>query len=194
VRLPGKEATSYRWTSHAGRPALAAESVRSASLWRRKVAVAPEQLGEVRFGWWVEHLMADANVADAATEDAAARVLFAFAGDESRLPARTRAMFDLAEVLTGERPPYATLMYVYETAAAPGSLIVNPRSDRIRKLVLDSGPAHLRQWRDHRRDLRADFRAVFGEEPGPLVAVALMTDSDNTRSRATTWYSPPRLD
>jgi hypothetical protein len=194
VLLPGKEATTYRWTQHAGRPALAAESIRSASLWRRKVDVAPGRLGAVRFGWWVEHLMADANVADAATEDAAARVVFAFAGDESRLSARTRAVYDLAEALTGERPPYATLMYVYETAAPVGSLIVGARSDRIRKIVLDSGSGPLRQWRDHERDLRADFRTAFGEDPGPLVAMAVMTDSDNTRSRATTWYSPPRLD
>jgi hypothetical protein len=194
VLLPGKEATVYRWTSHDGRNALAARSTRSASLWRRKVSLAPEQIGTVRFGWWVDGVIDGASVADAMREDAPARVIFAFAGDESKLPQRTRMQFDLAEALSGERPPYATLMYVYENSAPPGSVIVNPRSDRVRKIVLDSGVDQLRRWRDHRRDLRDDFRTAFGEEPGPLVAVALMTDSDNTGSRAAAWYSLPRFD
>jgi hypothetical protein len=194
VLLPGKEATSYRWTSHDGRLALAASSAGSASLWRRKVALDAERVGSVRFAWWVDGVIAGASVADVTAEDAPARVIFAFGGDESKLPQRTRMQFDLAEALTGERPPYATLMYVYESSAPPGSVIVNPRSDRVRKIVLDSGVDQLRRWRDHQRDLRADFRAAFGEDPGPLVAVALMTDSDNTRSRASAWYSPPDFD
>ena len=64
----------------------------------------------------------------------------------------------------------------------------------VRKMVLDSGADSLRQWRTHRRDVAADFRAVFGEEPGRLAAVAVMTDSDNTRSRAKAWYQPPSFD
>ena len=119
--------------------------------------------------------------------------MFAFGGDTSRLPMRTRALFELAEALTGERPPYATLMYVWDAQAPVGSVIVNPRSDRIRKIVVDSGPAELRRWRQHRRNLAADFRLAFGEEPGALASIAVMTDSDNTRSRAASWYGPVEL-
>ena len=39
----------------------------------------------------------------------------------------------------------------------------------------------------------ADFRRAFGEEPGRLVAVALMTDTDNTQARAEAWYGPVEL-
>jgi hypothetical protein len=103
-------------------------------------------------------------------------------------------MLDLAEALTGEKPPYATLMYVWDAQAPVGTVIVNPRSDRIRKIVVDSGAAQLRRWREHRRDLAADFRLAFGEAPGTLLSVALMTDSDNTRSQALSWYGPVVLD
>jgi Protein of unknown function (DUF3047) len=34
----------------------------------------------------------------------------------------------------------------------------------------------------------ADYQLAFGEAPGPLLAVAVMTDGDNTRSRLTTRY------
>jgi len=188
VSLPGKTATRYHWAHKDGRRALAAESDGSASMWRKTVARPADALGDVSFSWWVQDLVPDANVADATREDASARVIFAFHGDIGTLPPRTRALFDLAEALTGERPPFATLMYVWDATAPVGTVIVNPRSDRIRKIVIDSGPAQLRQWRDHRRDLAADYRLAFGEAPGALRAIAVMTDSDNTRSSAKSWY------
>jgi hypothetical protein len=193
VPLPGKTPTRYAWTQKDGRAAVAAVSERSASMWRRRVELDPSLLGAVSFSWWVEDLIAEASVADADREDAPARILFGFGGDTARLPPRTRMMFDLAQALTGEAPPYATLMYVWDPVAPVGTVIVNPRIDRIRKIVVDSGPAQLRRWRDHHRDLAADFRLAFGEDPGPLVSIAVMTDSDNTRSQARTWYGPVTL-
>ena len=190
VLIPGKRATEYTWELFDGRRALAARSEGSASMMRRKVNVAPGDLGSVSFSWQVTELMADAHVAQLETEDAPARLLLAFAGDVSTLPARTRMMFELAQALTGEAPPYATLMYVWDATAPVDSVIINPRTDRIRKIVVDSGPAELKRWREHRRDVAADFRRAFGEEPGPLVAIAVMTDSDNTRSRSRAWYGP----
>lgn len=193
VRLPGKASTRYRPVRKDGREAVEATAERSASMWRRRLDIAASQVGTVEFSWWVPALMQNASVADIDREDAAARVLFGFSGDTSKLSARTRMMFDLAEGLTGERPPYATLMYVWEARAPIGAVITNPRVDRIRKLVLDSGSEHLGRWRDHRRDLAADFRLAYGEDPGPLVSVAFMTDADNTGSAARAWYGPVRL-
>jgi Protein of unknown function (DUF3047) len=194
VLLPGKRATEYTpRSSKEGRVCVAARSERSASLWRRKFTAPPQSLGEVSFSWWVQQALADGNVADIDREDASVRIVFAFGGDTSKLPRRTRMMFDLAEALTGEAPPYATLMYVWDGRAAVGSIVVNPRSDRVRKIVVDTGEKGLRQWRDHRRDLVADFRQAFGEDPGPLQAIAVMTDTDNTGARADAWYGPITL-
>ena len=188
VPLPGKRETSYAWSTKDGRPAVSAQSERSASLWRRKVAVPAQELGEVSFSWWVPQVLAGASVADSAFEDASVRVVFAFGGDSGKLSTRNRAMFELAEALTGETPPYATLMYVWDARAEVGSVVVNSRSDRVRKIVVDTGERGLHQWRDHRRDLAADFRLAFGEDPGPLQSIAVMTDTDNTGSSARAWY------
>jgi hypothetical protein len=193
VLLPGKRATDYALELKDGRLAVAARADRSASLWRRNVRVPPQALGAVEFSWWVQALIPGADVQQAEHADAPARVIFAFTGDSSKLSARNQAMFELARVLTGEEPPYATLMYVWDDKAPVESVIVNARSDRVRKIVVESGPAHLRQWRNYRRDLAADFRRAFGEAPGVLVGIAVMTDADNTQSRAETWYGPITL-
>jgi hypothetical protein len=193
VPLPGKRETAYAWGTKEGRPALAASSERSASLWRRKIAVPAQQLGDVSFSWWVPQVLAGASVTDTANEDASVRVVFAFGGDTAKLSMRNRAMFELAEALTGEMPPYATLMYVWDARAEVGSVVVNSRSDRVRKIVVDTGDRGLRQWRDHRRDLAADFRLAFGEDPGPLQSIAVMTDTDNTGSSAQAWYGDIKL-
>lgn len=100
----------------------------------------------------------------------------------------------MSRLLTGEELPYATLIYVWGNQEVPGTVVVNPRTDRIRKMVLDSGMQNIGVWRDHVRDVRADFRLAFGEEPGPLRVVALMTDTDNTGSALTAWYGPLALD
>lgn len=193
VLLPGKAPTRYTVTQKEGRWAVSARADSSASMWRRRVSVLPEQLGEARFSWWVESLPAGAHVADIEQEDAAARVIFAFEGNLDKLSPRNRAMFDLARALTGEYPPYATLMYVWDTREPVGSVVVNPRTDRVRKIVLDSGPSALGSWRDHRRRLAEDFRRAFGEEPGRLVGIAVMTDGDNTRTRSQAWYGAIEL-
>nr|WP_260500766.1 DUF3047 domain-containing protein [Aquabacterium sp. J223] len=67
------------------------------------------------------------------------------------------------------------------------------RSDRIRKIVVESGRARLGRWQRHERDIAADFRAAFDEEPGPLIGIALMTDSDNTGTSAEAWYGEVEL-
>jgi hypothetical protein len=103
-------------------------------------------------------------------------------------------MFDLMQSLSGEAPPFATLMYVWDPHAELDSIVFNRRSDRIRKIVLESGPAHLGQWRRYERDVREDYRRAFGEEPGALIGVAVMTDSDNTQSRAEAWYGEIRIE
>lgn len=192
-RLPGKRSTLYRWSEKDGRPGWHARADRSASMWRRDAHLAPDRIGEVEFSWWVSQTIPTADMRRADTEDAPARVIFAFEGDESRLSPRNRMLFEMARALTGEAPPYATLMYVWANQTPENSVIVNPRLDRIRKLVVESGDTQLRRWRHYRRNLRDDFIQAFGEPPGALKGIALMTDSDNTGARAEAWYGAVRV-
>jgi Protein of unknown function (DUF3047) len=191
--IPGKPATQYEWSSKEGRPAWHARADRSASMWRRRLEVPADALGQVEFSWWIPRPIPGADLTRREASDSPARVIFAFGGDHGRLSMRNRMLFEMAHSLTGETPPYATLMYVWANQAPVEEVVHSSRTDRIRKLVVESGGTNLRRWRRYRRNLVADFRRAFGEAPGPLLGIALMTDADNTGSTAEAWYGAVEL-
>lgn len=189
-KLPGKQPSQFSYVRKDGRHAMAAHSTSSASMVRRAVRIEPDELGSVRFSWKVPDLIAQADMALRETDDSPVRIVLAFEGDRSKLSGKNTLLSELARTLTGEEMPYATLMYVWCNTRQPGSVIVNPRTDRIRTLVVESGSGRLRQWVDYERNIRADYEKAFGEPPGALVGIGIMTDSDNTRSTTQAWYGP----
>jgi hypothetical protein len=189
----GKAPTSFNYVRKDGRDAVGADARGSASMMRRLVNVPPDALGQIRFSWQVPALLPEADLALRDADDSPVRIVLAFEGDRSRFSPRNAMLNELARTLTGEEMPYATLMYVWCNQRAPGTVITNARTDRIRKLVVESGPKRLGQWLDYERDVRADFERAFGEAPGALVGVAIMSDTDNTQSKALAWYGPVSL-
>lgn len=192
--LPGKQASRYTYARKDGRDAIEVVARSSASAKRQKLFIPAEALGSLRFSWNVPALIAKADMARADSDDSAVRIVLIFEGDRSRFSARNAMLSELARTLTGEELPYATLMYVWCNRRPVGDVIINPRTDRIRKLVVESGGQRLGQWLDYERDVRADYERAFGEPPGALLGVALMSDTDNTRSTARAWYGPLRLE
>jgi hypothetical protein len=186
--LPAKRETSYVRRYIDGRPVIQADADNAVSLYRRAMRIEPQNLGRLSFSWMVPKLIATADLSHQSAEDAPVRIVLAFDGDRSRLSYKNRLLFDLMEAVMGEEPPYATLMYVWDTRAPIESVIQAPRTDRIRTIVVDSGSAQTSVWRFHDRDIASDYRKAFGEEPGRLTSVALMTDSDNTRSTVRAYY------
>lgn len=192
--LPGKVATSFVYGRVDGREAMQATARSSVSMLRKTLRIEPDDLGRVRFSWKVPELIAEADMARRESDDSPVRVVLAFDGDRSRFSMKNAMLSDLAQALTGEPMPYATLMYVWCNHREAGSVIVNPRTDRIRKLVVESGPRRLDRWLDYERDVRADYEKAFGEPPGALIGIAIMTDSDNTRTTTKAWYGPVRIE
>lgn len=144
----------------------------------------------VRFSWRIDRPISRASLRDRDAEDAPARIVLAFDGPIATLPARERMFFELARTITGEAPPYAMLMYVWDPAADRGEVIPSNSTTRIRKVVVDGRDSPPGAWRFHERVIGDDFRAAYGEAPGRLLAVGVMTDSDNTGSRVRAWYGP----
>ncbi|MBL0422750.1 DUF3047 domain-containing protein [Ramlibacter sp. AW1] len=191
--FPGKKRTTFSYARKDGRHAVRAQSAASASALRQRLHVPPHALGQLRFSWWVPALIEQADMRLRDADDSPVRVVLVFEGDRSRLSPRNAMLSELAQAVTGEPLPYATLMYVWSNQRPVGDVIVNPRTDRIRKLVVQSGGDKLKHWLDYERDIRSDFERVFGEPPGALVGLGLMTDSDNTGAHTQAWYGPVKL-
>ncbi len=186
--LPGKRLTQYSLDERGGKACVLARAAQSVSLLRRSLDIDATQLDRIQFDWWIQGLEPQSTVTSPDTDDAPARVVLGFAGDESKLSMRNRMQFELAQTLTGELPPYATLMYVWDAKADAETLVISARSDRIRKIVVGRGAQSKGAWLRIQRDVRTDFQKAFGEAPGRLVSMAMMTDGDNTASRASACY------
>lgn len=185
-----RPASVYTPGRHAGRPALKAESDRGDSLVHLPLAVEGNALGTLRFSWFVEALNPQADLNDGPSDDAVARVILQFGGDRTTFSARDNMMSDLLQTLTGEALPYATLVYVWDHRYPVGTILSHRRTQRIKTMVIESGPARLGRWVDMERDVSADYIKAFGKAPQGLNGVALMTDANNTRQPTKAWYGP----
>jgi hypothetical protein len=184
--------TRYSVSDLHGRRVLHA-SGRGASGLRCKVHVEPAAHLWIDWSWRTGEVPARMNVARSETDDSPARLAIGFQGDERRLVFRERALSELVELLTGERLPFATLMYVWDAQLAVGSIATYPRTSRIRYLVVESGQERTGRWLRYRRDVFEDYRQVFKEEPGALESVGVMTDGDDLHVDLETWYGDIRL-
>jgi len=187
-KLPGKTPSRFEYVVEEGRDAIAAKAQSSASMLRQVMRVEPAALGRIKFSWKLPELIQYADMSLREYDDSPVRVVLAFEGDRSKFSGKDAMLSELAHMLTGEPLPYATLMYVWCNNCEPGSVILNPHTDRIRKLPLESGPGKLNRWMDYERAVHADFVKAFGEEPGALTSISIMTDTDNTKSTARAWY------
>jgi len=158
------------------------------------VPLTQRDAGTLRWMWKTNDVIRVADNAVSHREDAPLRIFVAFDGDRSSLPLKDQLMYEMARITTGREMPYATLMYIWGGKRPEGSVLNNPHTDRVRMIVVDSGTRHTKEWRCHERDLRADYRKAFGAEPGKVLAVGLMTDTDNTKSRAEAWYGDIAID
>ncbi len=191
--LPGKSATSYSYVHHDGRDSMAAQADASSSMLRRELRLSPAELGDLTFSWQVPELIKDGDMAVPEFDDSPVRILLIFEGDRTQFSAKNALLSELTHLVLGEPLPYATLMYVWSNQQPEGSVIISSHTDRIRSIVVESGRKHLNQWRDYERDIRADYEKAYGEAPGALLRVGIMTDSDNTRSQTTAWYGALRF-
>jgi Protein of unknown function (DUF3047) len=184
----GKRLTRYRLADGGGGAALEAYADGGASGLQRHIRVDPHQQPVLEWSWRVDRLSPDADPYYARRDDSAARLVVSFHGDASKLDFNQRAQMRVINAVLGEKLPYAMLIYVWASALPVGSVVPNPHFDRIKLLVVESGAAHLGQWRHYRRNVVADYRRAFGEDPGDIVSVGVMTDSDSERHPAHGYY------
>ncbi len=135
------------------------------------------------WSWRVDLPNASADLRRKTGDDSPAKVCLSFDLPLDRVPFFERELLRLARTRSPEPLPAATLCWVWSHADAPGAVLPNAYSRRVRYIVLRSkadAPGH---WFEEIRDVRADFLAAFGDESAtvpPVVAVLVGGDADNT--------------
>ena len=189
----GKRSTHYNLVDDAGVTVLHAVADNAASGLALPLHFDIRSAPIVSWRWKIAALIAKADSTIASREDAPARIVFEFDGDKRKLTFVERTIYGISQHVAGRELPYATLMYIYANHAPVGTVIANPRTRRVQMIVASSGAAGVGAWQSLTRDVRADFRRAFGEEPGPLLAVGVLTDTDNTDGHAEAWYGDIRF-
>ena len=188
-----KKSTEYKLVDTDGRTAVKARADNSASGLVHRLDVDPQLYPLLNWQWKVDDLIKTADNTTKHLEDSPVRVVVSFAGDIDSLPLDDRMFFDNARLFTKQALPYATLMYIWENRAPRDKILPNLHTSRIKMIVVDSGWENLGSWHKHQRDLAADYKRAYGEAPGEVIGIALLTDTDNTKSEARAIYGDIEL-
>lgn len=184
----GERETQYRLARSDGRTVLEARAESSVSALAFALRADPQRTPWLAFSWRTERLIDTADMRTKAGDDYPARVYVIFDYDVSRLPLGARVKLAMARAIWGEQVPAAALCYVWEPRQPVGYTQWSAYTDRLRMVVVESGAAHLGQWRTYERNVAEDFRAAFGEDAPAIGAILVAVDTDNTRSSARTWF------
>ena len=159
----------------------------SASGFYRRIRIDPARHPLIDWSWRVLQAPSHTDPRVPARDDSPARVIVAFHGDAARLDIGERFTLALYKALTGERMPYAIIMYSWASNAPVGTISPSIPTGKIQTIVVESGGG-IGEWRELRRNVREDYRLAFGEEPWDIVGVGVMTDASNTREKARAQY------
>jgi len=190
---PYKKNTAYRLENYQGRTVLSANAKKSASGLAVKLKPRPSQHLWLEWEWKATGTLDRANNLDRYADDAPLRILVAFDGDRSKLSLKDKMVGELAQIMSGQEMPYATLMYIWSPNGQLNQIKPNSHTNQIKMIVVDAGKENLGQWRKHSRDLTADYEAAYGYVPGNIVGIALLTDTDNTNSETKAYYGDIEL-
>lgn len=179
--------TEYALAENNPSMVLEARAEDSASGLYRRIRIDPARHPIIEWRWRVVEPLAGADPRIHARDDSPARIVICFHGDVKRLDIEERTTVRFYKAFTGERLPYAMLMYVWASEAPVETIAASGYTGKIQMIVVDSG-GRAGEWREFRRNVLEDYRRAFGEEPWDIVAVGVMTDADNVSDKARTQY------
>lgn len=161
--------TEYALVKNDGRRVLQAVSRAAASGMYREITVDLNRTPYLNWSWKVGHVLDGVNERSQSGDDYPARLYVVISG---------RVLFWKTR----------SLNYVWSSNQPVGSTWPNAYTANVRMLAVESGGAKAGQWVIEKRDVRQDFKRLFGEDIDQIDALAIMTDTDNSGQAATAWY------
>jgi DUF3047 family protein len=158
-----------------GRLALRLRSDAASFAVYRDAVIDMNEYPRLAWSWKVVQLPPRGDVRDRARDDQAAQLYVVF----PRWP---------SPLTTSD-----VVGYVWDSHAPVGTQVPSTRAPNVRLIVVESGSARLGQWQSYARDLAQDYQALFGRVPPRTGKVALMIDSNDTRSQAESFVADLRF-
>lgn len=137
--------------------------------------------------WRLDVPIPRSNLLQKDGDDSPVKVCALFDLPIAAVPFVERQLLRLSNARSSEALPAASVCYVWDAHLAPGTLVENAFTRRVRFIVLRGPESALHTWLAERRDVAADFMRLFGDEaaaPPPLVGISVGADADNTQSRS----------
>lgn len=147
--------------------------------------------------WRLDEPITAADLRRKDGDDSPIKVCALFDLASSAVPFVERQLLRLARLRAGDNLPAASVCYVWDAHLAPGTVLDNAYTRRIRFIVLRGPETPLRGWVNEQRDVWADFKRLFGDEADavpPLVGIAIGADADNTQSHSLAHVATITLD
>jgi len=183
-----KNNTEYSLVVEDGVVVVRAVAHNSASFLATPTDFDPHEFPMLSWRWKVTQGIPTANSAEQSKEDSPVRVMVAFDGDVSKLPVKDRFAASAAKSISGQALPYATLMYIWGEKVPVDSITPSSRSSRIKMLAVAADDQGIGRWQSYTRNLVDDFKRAFGEEPGKVISLQILSDTDNTGADAQAYY------
>lgn len=188
IILRNKKTTEYQLVHNDSRTVLHARAESASSGLMHQVNIDPQKQPWLHWQWKIANPLKAQDNTQRATEDSPVRIILGFDGDKDTLPFADQILFETARVVTGHDFPYATLMYIWGGDAPVDSVIRSPHSGRIKMIVAENGTGGIGEWRQFARNIVEDYEKAYGEKPGRLIGVGVLTDTDNTGETVEAWY------
>ena len=188
-----KTPTEFKFVDNGGTIVLSAHADAAASGLNHPVKFDIKSAPIIQFRWKVANLIEGADNRVASKEDSPVRIVLGFDGDKSKLTLGEKTKSFLAKSATGKELPYAQLIYVWANKYPVGTVIANPHTKRVEMVVAVSGATEVGKWVTVSRNVIDDFKSAFGEEPGLMIDVGILTDTDNTGATVDAWYGDIRF-
>lgn len=161
--------TAYSSTVLDNEKVIRAQSQSAASGKFRKVSVNLEETPYLNWRWRVENYLTGNDEKTKAGDDYPARLYVIVSGGVFFW--KTRA-----------------LNYVWSSQNKTGEQWPNAFTSNAQMVVVRGPTSPLMQWQTEKRNVRDDFRKLFGIDITKIDAVAFMTDTDNSKQSATAHY------
>ncbi len=151
---------------------------------------ASREIGNTTLEWrWkISRRLERADMTTKSGDDFAGRVYVFFDVPLESLSFVERSKIRIARAIAGADVPTAAICYVWDNNRAIGHTQWSPYTNRVRKIVLQTGANHIDKWMKESRDVAADFKAAFGVDAPAVTGVAVGNDTDNTNDAVTTWF------